>query len=385
MITGQNILVFSDEWGRHPFSCQHIMKYFLPHNNLIWVTPTGMRNPTLSWYDVKRSVEKLKVIFADKENKIKELNRPKSITPFAIPYSQFGIIRMLNKQFVIRAIHRNCSYDELKQPIVISTLPITGDYINSFRNQISVYYCVDDFVNWPGIDRLLMKSLEDQLIINSDVLIVSSDELAKIKQTDSNKPVVIPHGVDVEHYSHAESNNRFDEITKPVIGFFGAISPWLDLDLLYEMAIRKQEWSLVFIGPCDTDVSRFIKLENVHFVGKVPYEELPSYAVQFDVGIIPFLINDLTISVNPLKLLEYLACGIPVVSTDLPEVRKFADHVYISLNVDDFIGFTEKALAENSVAMAKKRREIALSYSWAAIAETFSNTIEDALTTRKLT
>lgn len=379
MIKGQNILVFSDEWGRHPFSCQHIMKYFLHHNNLIWVTPTGMRNPTLSWYDVKRSVEKLKVIFTNKENKIKELNRPKSITPFAIPYSQFGIIRMLNKQLVIRAIHRNCSSDELKLPIVISTLPITGGYINSFRNKVSVYYCVDDFVNWPGIDGALMKALEDQLIVNSNVLIVSSDELAKIKQRGSKKPLVIPHGVDVEHYSHAESNNSLDEIKKPIIGFFGAISPWLDLDLLYKMAIRKEEWSFVFIGPCDTDVSCFNKLKNVHFVGKVPYDELPSYAVQFDVGIIPFLINDLTISVNPLKLLEYLACGLPVVSTDLPEVRKFADHVYIALNADEFIGYTEKALSENSAVMSKKRQEVAQNYSWAAIAETFSNTIENAL------
>lgn len=379
MIKGQNILVFSDEWGRHPFSCQHIMKYFLPHNNLIWVTPTGMRNPTFSWYDVKRSVEKLRAIFTDKNNINEEHNCPKSITPFTIPYSQFNVIRRLNKQFVIRAIHKNCSSAELRNPIIISTLPITGDYVKSFHDQVSVYYCVDDFVNWPGIDGRLMKTLEDKLIVNSDVFIVSSDELAKIKQIDSKKPIVIPHGVDVEHFSHAESNNRLDEVSKPIIGFFGAISPWLDFELLFKMAISKEDWSFVFIGPCDVDVSSFKELKNVHFIGKVPYEELPAYAVQFDVGIIPFLINDLTISVNPLKLLEYLACGIPVVSTELPEVRKFAEHVYIARDTADFIRSVEQALSENSVEMSIKRRAIAQNYSWKTVAETFSMIIEDKL------
>jgi glycosyltransferase involved in cell wall biosynthesis len=379
MIESRNIIVFSDEWGRHPFSCQHILKHFLPCNNIIWVTPTGMRNPTFTWYDFKRSVEKLRAICRRNSAATEDLTGPKSITPFAIPYSQFPLIRFLNRQFVMHAVRTCCTPAQLAQLIIITTLPITADYVRMFAGRLVVYYCVDDFTHWPGVNGKLISTLENRLIENSDLIIVSSDELARVKDKPGKEAVTIPHGVDFELFETAGGYRERNSATKPVIGFFGALSPWLDYELLHQIAVHRKDWSLVFIGPCDTDISRFSGLENVFFAGKVPYAELPVHAARFDVGIIPFIVNDLTVSVNPLKLLEYLACGLPVVTTDLPEVRKFAEYVSIASGPDEFIRAIESELARNTPELAARRQMMASSHSWKSVAEQFSTALEGAL------
>lgn len=379
MIKNQTIIVFSDEWGRHPFSCQHIMKHFLTANKLIWVTPTGMRNPALTWYDVKRCVEKLRIIFKKRNRAADERSCPQSITPFTIPYSQFSFIRALNRHFVIRAVKACPAWSEQAVPIILTTLPITADYVKAFAGKLVVYYCVDDFVHWPGVDSSLMSMLENRLIRNSNLMIVSSDELARVKSGSGIETVLIPHGVDAAFFANSHRGALRDSSQKPVIGFFGALSPWLNYELMYQVAECRRDWSFVFIGPSDTDLSRFNNLDNVTFTGKVPYTELPAHAASFDVGIIPFKINELTISVNPLKLLEYFACGLPVVSTNLPEVRKFLPYVSIADEPADFIAAIELELAHNTAHKVAERRQIAHSHSWQSVAEHFSAVIEAAL------
>jgi glycosyltransferase involved in cell wall biosynthesis len=103
----------------------------------------------------------------------------------------------------------------------------------------------------------------------------------------------------------------------------------------------------------------------------VPYDALPEYSAGFDVGIIPFVVNELTRSVNPIKLLEYLACGLGVVSTDMPEVRRFSEHVRIASGGDDFVDGIEAALNESSDDFSRSRRGVAASHSWESIAERF--------------
>jgi glycosyltransferase involved in cell wall biosynthesis len=169
---------------------------------------------------------------------------------------------------------------------------------------------------------------------------------------------------------------KLRSIPKPIIGFFGTISPWLDFDLIIDIAKTRPDWSLVFLGPADTDVKSLTKFRNVYFVGKIPYELLPEYAMAFDVAIIPFLVNELTVSVNPLKLLEYLACGLPIVTTKLPEIRKFSNLIYIANGPLDFMENIKKALSEDSEKMKVRRIEEARKHSWVNVAEKLAFHIE---------
>ena len=130
------------------------------------------------------------------------------------------------------------------------------------------------------------------------------------------------------------------------------------------------------VGKATVDVTPLRGLANVRLLGQKPYETLPAYCRAFDVGVIPFKIDDLTLKVNPLKLREYLAAGLPVVSSDLPEVRKYADLVQLASGPDGFIAAVERALADRSETAARARVEAMKHESWEARVEEISELIE---------
>lgn len=381
MLQGYEIIVFSDELGRHPFSCQHIMKYFSPANRLIWITPTGMRNPKFSLYDVKRAAEKLKKFMSSPEIlKGGDMGgiAARQLIPFALPFNNITPVRMINNRSVTVQVKK--TLDRNSKRIVITTLPITAEYIDHFEAETIVYYIVDDFLEWPGINQRYMARLEKILIGKANLLIASAERLCQLKKGKA-ETVCIPHGVEYELFSSpssAEPPASLAAMKHPIIGFFGAISPWLDFPLIAAAALNRPGYSFVFIGPVDADVTQLKALSNIHFLGKVDYVDLPNYAHQFDVGIIPFVINELTVSVNPLKLLEYFACGLPVVSTPLPEVCKYGDLVLIAKNDDEFVACLDRALQGGEAGRAM-RQQLARENSWRSVAERFSTEIERSL------
>jgi glycosyltransferase involved in cell wall biosynthesis len=153
-------------------------------------------------------------------------------------------------------------------------------------------------------------------------------------------------------------------LTKPVIGFIGLIQDWIDQDLIAHVAERHPEWSLVLVGKAIVDVSRLARLPNVHLLGRRPYADLPAYCKGFSVGIIPFVLNELTHHVNPIKLREYLSAGLPVVSTPLPEVMHHAEHASIAKEPQEFVAALERAVAEDTPALRRRRSERMRKEAW---------------------
>ncbi len=383
MIKDYSFVVFSDDWGRHPFSCMHIMKHFLPQNRILWVNTIGMRSPRPTFYDFRRSVEKIASWFGRSTSREELPGNLRVISPLMIPFNTIASPRAFNRASVIRTVRKEIDRLGFDKPILLTTLPNAADYIGAFKEVMGIYYCVDDFTEWPGVNKNLITLMEEKLLNDCDLILASAEELCVKKERKGKRPVFLPHGVDFEHFNSGLRERAKPEymmkIPKPIVGFFGAVSPWLNFDLIMDVAARRSDWSFVFIGPIDADISKLNKLENLYFIGKVSYEDLPSYAGAFDVAIIPFLVNSLTRSVNPLKLLEYLACGLPVVSTDLPEIRKYSEVVYIADGPKSFLSYIEKALSEDSKELRQKRIEIARNRSWSSIAEKFSTCIETLL------
>src|SRR5262249_36446893 len=136
----------------------------------------------------------------------------------------------------------------------------------------------------------------------------------------------------------------------PIVGFFGLIADWVDLKLIRALALARPNYSFVLIGKVDTDTEMIDGVPNVHLIGKREYTALPMYCRGFDVAILPFVVNKLTLAANPLKLREYLAAGLPIVSTAIPEAERLKHAVRIAKDPEDFLKQLDESLDQSSFA-----------------------------------
>ncbi|HEX3100187.1 MAG TPA: glycosyltransferase, partial [Pyrinomonadaceae bacterium] len=197
-----------------------------------------------------------------------------------------------------------------------------------------------------------LKEIEEKLFRDADLVVVSAEKLYDGKKHFNPNTHIIRHGTDWRHFRTAldESTKIPDEIAKlpkPIIGFHGLLADWVDYELIKKVAEHFSNGSVVLIGKIAVDAEQKVKIlndvPNVHFLGRKPYSELPAYCKGFDVALNPFAINELTLAANPLKVREYLAAGLPVISTDIPEVRVLEDCL-VGVDHDDFIHKIEHAL-----------------------------------------
>ena len=170
-----------------------------------------------------------------------------------------------------------------------------------------------------------MVDAERKLLERVDCVFAVNEPLARRKRELNPETHVAPHGVDHALFARALDASAplpadLADLPKPVIGFYGTLQDWVDLDLIGEIARRHPDWSVVLIGRLLVDIEPLARSPNVHLLGARPYEQLPAYCKGFDVGLIPYRSPTSCVFRNPLKLREYLSAGLPVVSTSLPEV-----------------------------------------------------------------
>ena len=213
--------------------------------------------------------------------------------------------------------------------------------------------------------------MERQLMQRADVCFMTAHSLLESKKAINPNTFLASHGVDHAHFVKALAPAtimpaEIATLPHPIIGFFGLIHEWIDLDLLAKMARMHADWSIVLIGKSVVDVSALKSFPNIHLLGRRSYEALPGYCRGFDVAIIPFEVNELTRNVNPIKLREYLSAGLPVVLTDLPEVKFYGDHVYVARGHDEFVSKVEQAIREDSVEARQRRSDSMRGETWEA-------------------
>ncbi len=385
MIKNKKFIVFSDDWGRHPFSCQHIMSKFLPHNKLLWVNTIGMRNPEFTVYDIKRAFGKVLSWLKPTQNNTSDMDLHSNlriISPFMIPYNNYSFIREFNAKSVVNAVLKAAKEWDFSEPIVLSTQPLVADYIGKLKEELVVYYCVDDFVNWPGMNQpKLVQALEKSLLEKSDLVFAVSESLCKSRTNTKEETKLLTHGVDIAHFAKAsqayERPVEFKDISQPIIGFYGLIDQRFDLELVKEVLLQKPQWNIVCVGTSVIDLRELNKFDNFYHFDAVSYADLPKYAACFDVACIPYIINELTHAINPLKLREYLATGKPIVTTPMNEVFRFKEAIHIADRGENFICALEKAL--KTPINEEERAKSLEGESWQDKAELVSQWVEEKL------
>ena len=215
--------------------------------------------------------------------------------------------------------------------------------------------------------------MEAELADRADLILAASPMLAA--RFPAHKTHFLPHGVD--HALFASPAVRAEDMPSgmPVAGFYGALAPWLDLDLIASVARVLPHWRFVFVGPVQTDVTAIASLPNVTLLGARPHTALPGYARHWTAGIIPFRDNAQIRAANPLKLREYLAAGRPVVTTEFPALGPYRQHVTVAGSAADFAAALEATRADNP-AMADQRQASVAGDSWTARAAQASTLID---------
>lgn len=333
----KQLVFFGEDWGGLPSSSQHFARHLANNGwEIVWVNSIGLREPALRLRDLSRLIKKIFSFFCNKKqqkNKLVPANI-NILSPLIIPFIGYTLVDSINRRLFARQIKRKLATDKLDHAIFITALPTAVAFYPLWQQNSWFYYCCDDFSGLANVSNEKVIHCENKLLPLVEQVIVSSKTLAQ--KLSNYNPVTIEHGVDVELFSMQKPRPNDLPQDKPIVGYYGSISQWLDLDLIAYCAANNQHFNFVFIGNSEVDTADLKALDNVYFLGPKPHQELSAYLQYWQVAILPFKDNKQIHSCNPLKLREYLASGCFVVSTNFPVAKQFAKYLCVTESKQQF-------------------------------------------------
>jgi glycosyltransferase involved in cell wall biosynthesis len=374
------IIAFAKDWHEDPTSNHHVLRELAKTRRVLWLNSIATRTPSLnSGRDLGKIRRKLGEFVKGPVNVENDLW---VMTPLALPLPHMPAARAFNRH-ILRATIRGLRLRlGIKNFQLWTFLPNTGDYVGTLGEDVSIYYCVDEWSMFRYLDKEQTVKLERGLLEKVDAVFAINGALADAKRVHNPNTFISPHGVDHALFSRALDDVTtvppdLDVLPRPRIGFYGTLRDWVDLDLIAHVARVRPDWHLILIGQQLDDVSSVRGFPNVHLLGQRPHSELPAHCKGFDVGMIPYRIDERMTFVNPLKLREYLSAGLPVVSTPVPEVSRFPGLARVASTPDAFVAAIEQALRETSPEARAKRSQAMQAETWAARVASVARTIDE--------
>jgi len=378
------VIYFGNDWSaENRTSSHHVAERLAARMPLLYVDSPGLRAPTTSRRDMRKLFRKLIEAF-----RVPQRIGPRMwhISTPQIPFRRLPLVNHLNRMlggFLVKRAVGRLGFQKLISWFVV---PHPGALAGSFGEQLIVYYCIDDYAALPGVDSAEVSRMDDDLTRRAHQVFVASPTLLESKMRLNPRTHHAPHGVDVEVFAKASDPEypmaaEARSLPRPVIGFFGLIEAWIDLDLIAYLAKSRPQWTFLLIGRLAVDGAALKNLPNVIFTGPKPYRSLAQWARAFDVAIIPYRRTRQVINSNPLKLREYLATGKPVVGVPIPETLRFGDCVRLADSPKKFLAAIEDALASDSPGDVQRRMAAVASMSWDARVEEVLAVIKDRLET----
>jgi glycosyltransferase involved in cell wall biosynthesis len=361
VLEGTTIVVFADDWGIHPSSAQHLFRRFLGRNRLIWINTVGLRLPRPTVWDLRKTLRKVGQWSGLTSMSVRSLHASGAKAPGGVeqpeihdlplvplPLGRFA--RRLNASILKRAVPALIGSPNPHRPVfIVSTLPLTADLTGTVPGALFVYYIVDDYASWPGLSSELVRSMDDLQARRSDLVVAASLALAERHADRSRQPVqYLPHGVDTGHFASArqvrmQRRKRGERPTADAL-FFGAIDERIDLHLLAEVVAARPDLRFLLVGPAGKMGRSLARARNVRHCGPVAYEELPELLGRCEVAVLPYVRDRFGMTLSPLKAREALAAGLPVVASDVPELRMLGRGVCLGNSVGELAEGLDRAL-----------------------------------------
>jgi glycosyltransferase involved in cell wall biosynthesis len=221
--------------------------------------------------------------------------------------------------------------------VALTTIPIVADVVGNVPVKRWVYFCVDDFSVWPGLDSTPLRELETKLVARADRVVAAGDNLAERLRTLGRDPAIITHGIDLDHWQKSVvSDSLLADLPRPVVLFWGLIDRRLDVNCLRALAARITGGTIALVGPEQDPDPALEGIQHLRRLGPVTYDRLPAVAAGADVLVMPYADLPVTRAMQPLKLKEYLATGRPVIATSLPAVAAWNSSLDVASGCDEF-------------------------------------------------
>ncbi len=354
------VLLATADWD-HPFwtNKQHVASAMaqLGHR-VLYVESVGLRPPRFEGQDLHRLWRRLR----------RGLRPPRRVaantwvwSPLLIPAAHTGWKRALNQRLFACWLEVWRRLLRFKADLLWTYNPLTGVLLALPQRQYQqlVYHCVDDLTAQPCMPSALIAREEELLCRSSDQVFVTSLELLHTRSRFNPNTRYDSNVADLDFFAQARDPRTLiaaDLLALPKgprLGFIGAVSAYkLDLALLAELAAARADCQIILIGRLgegdpSTDLKCLLAYPNVHFLGPRPYADLPHYLRGFDLALLPCPMNDYTRSMFPMKFFEYMAAGVPIVSTELPALRDYAELACLCATNQAFITAVNRLLGSS--------------------------------------
>lgn len=385
-LRGYSVIYFGNDWfAENRTSSHHIARRLSSLVPVLYIETPGIRAPQSTARDLRKLWRKLRAGFAPPK-KVHEKLYVQTIPQ--IPFRKLPLVNLVNRMAGRWLARRAAAKLGFTRRLSWFVTPQPGALARRLGEALTVYYCIDDYASYPGMDPVAIQALDDELTRRSDIVFVAPVGLVEAKRALNAAVRYSPHGVDSSLFAQASDPatkppEAAPAVRHPVIGYFGTIGEWMDFELVSFLAKARPEWTFLFVGFASADVSALRQHPNVVLAGPQRYEELPRWASLFDAAIYPQRVNRQVKHSNPLKIREYLATGKPVVSVTTPETAKLSGLLYLADRPEDYLAAIERALAEDSPARRSERMEAMKPLSWDARFQETIATVADALKTRR--
>lgn len=387
MVSGQDILILStQDWDALPTRKHHWARAFARQGNRVLFVEQQMH--LAGWlYEALRGRQVVRAVRWLRGPRPVEPNVWVFTLPVVLPFFQMSaVINRLNNSALTPVLRRALRGLQFRRPILWAYTPHSADFVGRLGERLTVYECVDEFSAAKGLVRsAAIAALERRLLERADQVIVTAPALLEAKRRYARRIALVPNGADVDRFrAAAEGEAAFPpdlaRLPRPIIGFTGWVQYWVDFDLIAHAARAHPDWTFAIIGPVEplARVDKVRGLNNVHFLGRKPYADIPRYVAGFDVCVNPFVLDGLAEAVSPIKLYEYLASGRPIVSVDMPAAREFDALIWVAKDAGEFLSGLGSALREGQ-SRAARRQAAAQGYSWAARFRAVEQILESAL------
>jgi glycosyltransferase involved in cell wall biosynthesis len=375
MHVGFDIICLStDPWGPVARRRRHLMSALVKQGHarqVLFVEPGELLGVVCRSEDIKATLTSAvrRAIHARRVS-----TRVSSITPLLpLPLTRFTAVRRLNVYSAIPSVRIAIRQLGIRRPVVWISNPVYAPYVGHLGEQCLVFDRTDAWQLMPDTpDSSAIARAEQRLCARADIVFAVSQALLSLSLPHARSVALLPNAADPTHFNGASKAVSHAPGTLPVIGYVGSLWPErLDIELIAAVAKLRPAYRFEFVGPTHPtlDSAQLQALPNVQLRGPVDYDDLPTYLRRYDVAWIPHRVGSLTDAMNPIKLWEYLAMGLPVVSTPIAGLEAVSEFLFAASSADEIAGALDHAIATDTSRARAARLEAISRHTWAARAD----------------